>query len=797
MAADSEKPSERPDVTRWMSWKFYALGTILFLVGAVLTAGGGYLCYLGGTPYYLLAGVGLAVSGLLLARRDRRAAVLFALVYAGTIIWAYLEAGLTFWAQVPRLAPFLVMGFIFSLILGQLDSRRRLLGRILAGLQLALIVSGLAAMFFPHGAIHPEPAGTPAVVAPVTDAGSQDWSHYGRDAGGSHYVPFDQIKPDNVANLKVAWTFRTGEINETADFEGTPLQIGNSLFLCTAQNRVFAIDADTGAEKWRFDPKVSAKGPFNHCRGVSYHRAAAPNEPSGPSFATRSCDERIITTTIDARLFALDARTGKPCRDFGASGSVDLTIGLGRMSPGSYYPTSAPLIARDLIVVGGWITDDEAMDQVGGVVRAYDVKTGTLAWSWDPGAKPGQTKNAEVNTYTRSTPNFWGTATFDDKLGLIYIPTGSGQNDHWGVQRSPETDKFSTAVVALKVESGAVAWTYQTIHHDLWDWDIAAPPTFVDMKDEKGNVVPALVQIGKAGEIFVLDRRTGRPVTRVEERPVPRVSTIPNERVSPTQPFSVGMPEVIPTTFSETTMWGTTFFDQLYCRIQFRKLDWQGKYTPPSLKPVAISPGILGGMNWGGVAIDQPRNLMVTNDIRLASTVRLVPIETLKNGTKAPSHSSMGIYMVEGSPYAVEFQDLLSFLGLPCEQPPWGMMTGIDLSARKIAWQIPAGTTEGWLEDLVGLPAPLPMGMPTLSSAIATASGLTFYAGAGDPYVRAWDTRTGSEIWRHKLPVGSMATPMSYVSPATGRQYLVVSAGGSPQSKQIGDYVIAYALKRE
>lgn len=773
---------------------------LLSLVGLALFAGGGQLALLGGSYYYLLAGAGLALSGFLLVRRDIRSVWLFALVYAGTVIWAVWEAGFSLWPQVPRLAPFLVMGVIMALVLGWLDARRRRLAIVLVSAQAAIMAAGIGAMFLPHGAVYGEGGvASLAEAGPAPTSEAAAWRYYGRDPGATHFAPFDQINRDNVDRLEIAWTFRTGEINDTADFQATPIQIGDTLYFCTAHNRIFALDVDTGRKKWSFDPKVKAAGSWNRCRGVGYYdpaEGAASSTTAGPSGDGPSCGARIIATTVDAQLLALDARTGRLCEDFGKKGVVDLARGLGEMKPGWYYPTSAPLVARGHVIVGGWVSDNQSTDEPGGVVRAFDAKSGKLLWAWDPGREPGMALPSPEAVFTRSTPNFWGTATFDDKLGLIYVPTGNGTPDHWGGKRSAGTNKYSTSVIALKVDTGELAWHYQTVHHDLWDWDLSAPPTFVDMPVSKGRVVPALVQVGKAGQIFVLDRRTGKPVTKVVERPVPQ-GAMPGDWLSPTQPYSVGMPQVIPANLSEKTMWGTTFFDQLACRIKFRKTRFRGQYTPPSLDRTPITPGYLGGMNWGGVAIDKHRNMLIVNDIRFSTLMRLVPSAELKDKENSDfSHSSYELHPQKGAPYGVELSSFLSFLGLPCEQPPWGMITGIDLKTRKIAWQIPAGNLAEEMGKITGIYAPFPVGMPSVSAAVATAAGLTFYAGTNDAHVRAWDTETGKVLWKGKLPVGSQATPMTYVSPKTGRQYLLVAAGGAPYSPKIGDYVIAYALRK-
>ena len=770
------------------------LGALLALVGLILLLGGAWLVLLGGMPYYLLSGAALTLSGGFLMRVKLAALRIFAVVYAGTIVWALAEAGLNFWPQLPRLGPFLVMGVIMAWLWGRLAPSKRRAGRAAIALQLLVIGAGIAAMFMPHGVIH----GTEARAdgAETVNNPAWQWRSYGGDAGAGHFAPFTQINRDNVSQLKSAWVFRTGEVNDSPDMQATPIQVGSNLYFCTAHNRIFAVDTDTGRRVWSFDPKVSANGTWNRCRGVAFYESS----PSAPGKIAGDCTQRILATTIDARLIALDATNGQLCRDFGRNGQVDLTAGLGTMKPGWYYPTSAPLVARGRIIVGGWISDNQSADEPGGVVRAFDAVTGRLVWAWDAGQEgaqpqPGVAQDQSVK-FARSTPNFWGTATFDDRLGLVYVPTGNGTSDHWGGMRSPETDRYSTSVIAINVENGRLAWHYQTVHHDLWDWDLSAPPSFVDMPDGRGGTVPALVQVGKAGQIYVLDRRNGRPVTPVAERPVPQTAA-PGDHLSPTQPYSVGMPQLIPQRLNERDMWGLTFFDQLACRIAYRKLHYLGQYTPPAESDTLIWPGYLGGMNWGGVAIDPARKLLMVNDIRLSTIVRLVPRKDVEGKVQANfSHAGYELHPVKGAPFGVELKSFLSLLGLPCEQPPWGKITTIDLQSRRVRWQVPAGTGLEQTFNLAGVELPVKLGMPSISSTMMTASGLAFYAGANDPFLRAWDSASGRELWKARLPAGSQATPMSYLSPRTGRQYVVVAAGGTPYSKRVGDYVVAYALPR-
>lgn len=786
--ADHKAPSRR-------SWPFIILGALLAAVGLALAVGGAQLALLGGSFYYLLTGLALTASGVLLARRKLVAIHLFFLVYAATVIWSFWEAGLSFWGWVPRFAPFLMMGLIIAALWPRLGGRKPA-ARLFGGAQIVLILAGAWGLFQPQGAIHPDGAAAPLAAVNSSFALPAEWSSYAGDPGGTHHAPIDQITPANVKGLKVAWTFRTGEIGETAESQVTPIQIGNSLYFCTARNKIFSLNAATGAQNWSYDPKVKGGSGWNRCRGVSYFDADASPSESMPAAAGSFCRQRIIGTTIDATMVALDARTGQLCPGFGEDGTVNLKQGMGHMKPGWYSPTSAPLIAKGHVIVGGWVSDNQSVDEPAGVVRAYSATTGKLLWAWNADHQ-SRLDEKDGDAFTRATPNFWGTATYDEKLGLIYIPTGTTTPDHWGALRTEADDRFSTAVVALRVDTGERAWVFQTVHHDLWDWDLAAPPTFTDMPDGKGGTIPAIVQVGKAGQIFVLDRATGKPITKVIERPVPQ-GGVPGEKLSPTQPYSVGMPQILPYEFSEKKMWGATFFDQLLCRIEYRKLDNRGQYTPPSLKRSIISPGYWGGFNWGGVSIDPARRLLILNDIRVSTVTRLVPRKEADALAQADpfslAHAKYELHPGEGSPYGYELASFQSPFALPCEEPAWGKITAIDLATRKLVWQIPAGTLSAATRDRFGIPVPLPIGMPTVSAATTTASGLTFYAGFNDEHIRAYSTSTGKELWSAKMPVGAQATPMTYISPANRKQYLAVFAGGTPYSAHIGDYLIAYAL---
>ena len=457
------------------------------------------------------------------------------------------------------------------------------------------MVATLAYMFVPTHVVKADKVPAVQPVAPGTE--QKDWAHWGNTTAGNRFAALDQINKGNIDQLQVAWTFRTGDLPESngagAEDQNTPLQIGDTVYTCTAYGKVFALDADTGAERWKFDPQGYAPN-WQRCRGLGYFDASAtPVADASAPAAPAACTKRLFLPTGDARLIAINAETGKPCEDFGSQGTVDLKTDMGEIKPGYYQQTSTPLVAGTVVIVGGRVADNFSTGEPPGVVRAFDVRSGELMWAWDPG-NPATTKRPPAGeTYTRGTPNVWSAMSYDAKLGLVYLPTGNATPDFFGGQRTEFDDKWNSSIVAIDVKTGQVRWHFQTTHHDLWDFDLPAQPLLYDIPDDKDGVQPALAQVTKQGEIFLLNRETGKPIARVEERPVPQ-GNVPGERYSPTQPFSVEMPSIGNQTLTESDMWGATPFDQLMCRIQFKGMRHEGVYTPPGLDHALQFPGSLG-----------------------------------------------------------------------------------------------------------------------------------------------------------------------------------------------------------
>lgn len=787
-------------LSRLSTWLLIALGSIILLIGLFMLGGGAYLIALGGSWYFLLAGLGMAVAGGLLLKRRRSGAVLYLLVFIASIAWALWDVGLAFWPLFSRLMALGALALLVLLALPKLRSSSSVRSRsTFAYSGAALVGVGLAATFYT--ALQPQPIqtadGAPSPVAgtavgTVEPAG--DWRYFGHTPSGTRHAVLDKITPQNVAGLKVAWTYRTGEIPKSAS-EGhvvTPLHVNGRLYGCTQSSQLFALDADTGKQIWRHDPKVQTNNVYPRCRGVGYYDSTSQAASEAAQSPVAACTRRIIATTVDARLVAVDAQTGEACTDFGDHGSVNLRVGMGSPDPDLYFPTAAPTVVRNLVVVGGLVWDNQKTGEPSGVVRAFDARSGALVWAWDLGNPAITREPPEGQSYTAGTPNVWSTPAFDDALGLVYLPTGNSTPDFWGGQRSAADDRYSSSIVALDVATGRERWYFQTVHHDRWDYDVPSQPALYDVPDGHGGTLPALIQTTKRGQIFMLDRRTGTPIAKVEEHPVPQ-GGVADDRSSPTQPYSVGMPAIGTEPLSEKRMWGLTPVDQLVCRIEFRQARYEGEFTPPSERLTLQYPSWLGGMNWGSVSIAENLGYMIVNDTRVAIWNRMIPrADYDAAGVKGGGHE--GNAPQAGTPWGIEMGRFLSPLGIPCQEPPYGTISAIDLATRKLAWSMPLGTTEQTGPLGIATHLPMPIGMPTRGGPITTSTGLVFIAASQDFNLRAIDVRTGKELWMGRLPVGAEATPMTYVSPKSGRQFVVISAGGNSATTQKGDYIIAYAL---
>ena len=814
----------------------------LLIVGASFTYGGWRLVALDGSLYYLGAGVLMLASALLVWRKSALGILVYATLSALTLIWALYEVGFAFWLLLPRLGlPFGILllmviwarlSFLDTVNAGSKTSCRLYqsgaLGSLALGalvLMYAFSIDGRFSLNGSIGDVDPSMWSTDA-VQPSVESDPSQWPHYGNTQAGTRFVSSDQINTSNVQDLEVAWTYRTGVTPEAYPggttafaFQATPIKVGDTLYVCSGNNAVHALDPETGEPNWVYDPKIDTTGIFMFaCRGVSYHEDAEPSHPKLVSSAgsdslndldiaeapaaasgleshagsetTKDCRARIITATLDARLIALDAKTGELCEGFGQGGQVSLLAGMGEAKPGYYLVSSPPAIVGDLAVVGGFVLDNMSIDEPSGVVRGYSVKTGELMWVWDSGRPLDAGRWQPGEAFTRGSPNAWSLFSADEKLGMVYVPTGNTTPDYYGVHRSEAQDKHSTSVVALDAATGDVVWSFQTVHHDLWDYDVPSQPTLLDIP-VGGESIPALIQPTKQGELFMLNRITGKPIAAVEQKSVPK-GDIPGERYSPTQPVSVGIPSLNPRELAEADMWGATALDQLWCRIEFKKLRYEGRFTPPGLDASLQWPGNMGVMNWGSITVDPERGLLATNSSNAPLVVQLVPREEMPEGEQIFfDENYVPLSPQIGTPYGVKTErPMLSPLGIPCNAPPWGKMSMINLKTRELVWQRPLGTTKD--------NAPFGIAMPgafTQGGSILTKGGLIFVGATQDSYLRAFDVATGEELWKGRLPAGGQATPMSFVSEEDGKQYVVIAAGGHQYMQtQMGDYLVAYRL---
>lgn len=648
---------------------------------------------------------------------------------------------------------------------------------------------GGSAIWYLGGAHGLDIEGTAVAVGRPDDSikVGDNWMSYGSDPGGNRYSDVSQITADNVAALEVAWNYSTGDLLNRPELmrqsatEGTPILVEDSLIFCTPFNEIIALDPGSGVERWRFNPRIDAEQrPANQyvCRGVSYWQ-----DPDDPL----ECASRILMGTNDARLIAVDAKTGQRCATFGNNGEVRIDPGMELKWPGEFQMTSPPAIIDDTVIIGSSIGDNARVAAPNGSVRAFDIRTGAARWDFDPIPR-NETDSTRGDWRGQGAPseghaNVWAPMSVDHERGMVFLPTTSPSPDFYGGLR-PGDNRYANSVVALNGATGDVIWSFQTVHHDVWDYDVPAQPGLYSVwKDGAAHDVVATVT--KTGLVFVLDRDTGKPFLPIEERAVPQ-GGVDGEVLSPTQPFPAATPPIVPSTLSADDAFGITWFDKRACAKEIELSRAEGLFTPPSEQGTLLLPFTGGGANWGGASFDPVRNLLVVNMSNMAHRVHLFRSDNLE--AMREDYHDQEVSPQEGAPFGMKREVLLSPLGLPCTAPPWGIIAGVDLASGAIVWRKTLGTTE----DLSSAPG-MQLGTPTLGGAAVTAGGLVFIGATFDHYLRAFSVATGDEIWKGRLPAPAFATPMTYEW--NNKQYVVIYSGGySRMDTGLSDRVIAFAL---
>ncbi|MBM7345305.1 membrane-bound PQQ-dependent dehydrogenase, glucose/quinate/shikimate family [Pantoea coffeiphila] len=784
---------------------------VIAIVGIAMLYMGSQLLMVGGTPFYVIMALGLLLTAVTLFLNKKIALSIYAVLMWIVLAWMIYEVGFDKWQWIPRgdiiglIGLWLAMPWVVRpLYKAQQGSRARGFHPFL-GTTLILIVALVVGMMFYDPL--PKAGDITNERKPVqTELAKNDWSAYGGTTDGLRFSQLNQITKDNVNKLDVAWTYHTGDLRDPAQdaseytFEATPLKVNGALYLCTPHNEVHALNPETGELKWKYQPAKDPSYLQQHqtCRGVSYYDGSvAPADTTAASPAI--CRKRIFNATTDARLVALDADTGKLCADFGNGGVVDLRANMGTIRPHALMQTAAPLVAGNLVIVGGSVMDNGYNSgNPSGVIRAYDVITGRLVWNFDP-ANPELTQPIAADaTYPQDTPVAWGTLSADLKNGLVYVPFGNASPDELGIERNADsnTEKFRDTLVALDLKTGAFKWRFQSSKHDLWDRDNPSQPSLLDI-DYQGQKQPVVILPTKTGNLFVLNRLTGQPVYPINQVDVSTEGGVPGEKFSATQPVS--KLNFIPDPLTEKAMWGLTPFDQMACRIDFKSLRYDGNpWTPATERGSIVFPGNIGVFNWGSVAVDPERQILIASPVRLAYKYNLIK--------RTPETADKRLFTKDGTPYwnenfqgdyAIHIQQLSSSLGIPCIAPPWGRMVGVDLTTGKTEWLRRVGTTKNLNTTFLPgrFPIGFPMGMVAHGGPLITAGDVVFHGATADNFFRAYDINTGELLWQTELPAGGQATPATYMG-SDNKQYVVIAAGGHGSlGTQQGDSVVAYRLK--
>ena len=783
---------------------------VIAIVGIAMLYMGGKLLLLGGSPFYVVIAIGLLLTAIALFKNKKIALSIYAILMWLVVAWTIYEVGFDKWQWIPRgdiiglLGVWLALPWIVRPLSKAQGAAKPAGFHPFLGTTVIVIIALVIGLAFYDP--YPQAGKLTNKRTPVdTAVASNDWTAYGGTSNGLRFSDLKQITKDNVSNLEVAWTYHTGDLRTEKDateytFEATPLKVNNTVYFCTPHNEVHALNPETGELKWKYQPAKDRSYLQQHqtCRGVSYYAPEA--QPASAAEAPAMCRKRIFNATTDAKLIALDADSGKPCADFGENGIVDLRANMGNIRPHALMQTAAPLVAGNLVIVGGSVMDNGFNSgNPSGVIRAYDVTSGRLVWNFDP-ANPQQTQPLPAGqTYPQDTPVAWATLSADLKNGLVFVPFGNASPDELGNRRdaNSNTEKFRDTLVALDLKTGAFKWRFQSSKNDLWDRDNPSQPSLLDI-DYQGSRQPVVILPTKTGNLFVLNRLTGQAVYPVNQVDVSTTGGVQGEKFSPTQPVSAL--NFIPDPLKEKSMWGLTPFDQMACRIEFKSMRYDGNpWTPSTEAGTIVFPGNIGVFNWGSVAIDPERQILIASPVRLAYKYNLIK--------RTPETENKRLFTKDGTPYwnenfegdyAIHIQQFASSLGIPCIAPPWGRMVGVDLTTGKTEWLRRVGTTKNLKTTFLPgrFPIGFPMGMVAHGGPLTTAGDLVFHGATADNFFRAYDINTGELLWQTELPAGGQATPATYMG-ADNKQYVIIAAGGHGSlGTKAGDSVVAWRLKQ-
>ncbi|MEI2264600.1 membrane-bound PQQ-dependent dehydrogenase, glucose/quinate/shikimate family [Erwinia sp. CGal63] len=786
-------------------------GIVIAIIGIAMLYMGGKLLLLGGSPFYVVMAIGLLITAVALFKNKKIALSIYAILMWLVVGWTLYEVGFDKWQWIPRgdiiglIGVWLALPWIVRPLSKAHNPAKPAGFHPFLGTTVIVIIALVIGLAFYDP--YPQEGNLTSKRNPVdTAVAGNDWTAYGGTSNGLRFSSLKQITKDNVSNLEVAWTYHTGDLRTEKDateytFEATPLKVNNTVYFCTPHNEVHALNPETGELKWKYQPTKDRSYLQQHqtCRGVSYYAPEGQSSPSTDAAAPALCRKRIFNATTDAKLIALDADNGKPCADFGENGIVDLRANMGNIRPHALMQTAAPLVAGNLVIVGGSVMDNGYdSGNPSGVIRAYDAVSGRLVWNFDP-ANPQQTQPLSAGqTYPQDTPVAWATLSADVKNGLVYVPFGNASPDELSARRdaNSNTEKFRDTLVALDLKTGAFKWRFQSSKNDLWDRDNPSQPSLLDI-DYQGSRQPVVILPTKTGNLFVLNRLTGQAVYPINQVEVSTKGGVPGEKFSPTQPVSAL--NFIPDPLQEKSMWGLTPFDQMACRIEFKSMRYDGNpWTPSTEAGTIVFPGNIGVFNWGSVAVDPERQILVASPVRLAYKYNLIK--------RTPDTENKRLFTKEGTPYwnenfegdyAIHIQQFASGLGIPCIAPPWGRMVGVDLTTGKTEWLRRVGTTKNLKTTFLPgrFPIGFPMGMVAHGGPLTTAGDLVFHGATADNFFRAYDINTGKLLWQTELPAGGQATPATYMG-ADNKQYVIIAAGGHGSlGTKAGDSVIAWRLK--